>query len=314
MILKIIYNDLTIKRLDLFVLKNLSQYHLSRNTIQNMIKHGHVKVNNHITTVCHYWLKNNDEVLVNHELVVKQINLPKYNYPLEIIFENNDFLVINKPNNMLVHPSAKNNTTTLVNALLNYTNELACINESDRPGIVHRLDKQTTGVMLIAKHKAYLNILKELFKTRCIEKTYIALVYHPFKETAGLINAPIGRSMHNKTKLVVSNVRSKPSITNFTVLKNYYNTALIECRPATGRTHQLRVHLQYIHHPVVGDNKYFSNQSPHDHYEFGQYLHAKSISFQCPNSKKNFYFEATLPVAFTEKINNMNANDHETSH
>ena len=266
----------------------------SRNNILKMIENGDILVND-MKQKASYKIKEGDIVSIN-DVEIKPLGIEKENLNLDIVYEDDDVLVVNKPKGMVVHPGAGNNTGTLVNGLLYEVDDLAGINGVERPGIVHRIDKDTTGLLMVAKNdEASLALTEQLSKHEC-KRTYVALVYGEIKENRGVINAPIARSPIDRQKqAVVKNGRE--AITHFTVLKRYKGFTLIECRLETGRTHQIRVHMEYIGHPLVGDKKYGRRKVIGDQ---GQFLHAKTLGFIQPKTKKYLEFDSELPKYFTD--------------
>jgi 23S rRNA pseudouridine1911/1915/1917 synthase len=266
----------------------------SRTNILKMIENGDILVND-MKQKASYKIKEGDIVSIN-DVEIKPLGIEKENLNLDIVYEDDDVLVVNKPKGMVVHPGAGNNSGTLVNGLLYEVDDLAGINGVERPGIVHRIDKDTTGLLMVAKNdEASLALTEQLSKHEC-KRTYVALVYGEIKENRGVINAPIARSPIDRQKqAVVKNGRE--AITHFTVLKRYKGFTLIECRLETGRTHQIRVHMEYIGHPLVGDKKYGRRKIIGDQ---GQFLHAKTLGFIQPKTKKYLEFDSELPKYFTD--------------
>ena len=213
---------------------------------------------------------------------------------LEIVYEDEDVAVVNKPKGMVVHPAAGNYENTLVHGLLYELEDLSTINGVARPGIVHRIDKDTTGLLMIAKNdKASLSLTEQL-KAHTCKRTYQALVYGTIQENKGKINAPIGRDQMDRKKMAVTK-NGKEAITHFTVLKRFKDFTLVECALETGRTHQIRVHFSYIGHPLVGDKVYGRRKVIGDE---GQFLHAKTIGFLHPSTGKWMEFDSELPEYF----------------
>lgn len=242
-----------------------------------------------------YSLKLGDEI--TYEYLEEQVlNLDAKDLSLEIVYEDNDVAVVNKPKGMVVHPGAGNQEDTLVHGLLYELDDLATINGVVRPGIVHRIDKDTTGLLMIAKNDMAALGLAEQLKNHSCKRRYQALVYGTFAESKGKINAPIGRDPEDRKKMAVSKM-GKQAITHFTVLKRFKDFTLIECELETGRTHQIRVHMNYIGHPIVGDKVYGRRKVIGDQ---GQFLHAKLIGFEHPRTHEWMEFDSELPEYFKE--------------
>ena len=244
-----------------------------------------------------YKIQENDKITVEEDKP-KETNLKAQNIPLDIIYEDQDIIVVNKPKGMVVHPANGNPDGTLVNAVMAICkNTLSGIGGEIRPGIVHRIDKDTSGILIVAKNdKAHIN-LSEQIKNHEVKKTYIALVRGIVKESEATINMPIGRSTKDRKKMAVTK-NGKEAITHFKVLERYYehNVTLLEVRIETGRTHQIRVHLSQIGYPIIGDTVYSNGKN-----EWGiqgQCLHAKSLQFKHPSTGKEMYLEAPLPEYF----------------
>ena len=277
-------------RIDKYLSEELD---LSRSRVQKLIDEGKITVNdNKISS--NYKVKLNDKITVNDELDFS-INVEKENIPIDIVYEDNDLLVINKKSGMVVHPAPGHYTGTLVNALL-YKFDL----EGDpvRPGIVHRLDKDTSGLMLVAKNEKIHDILAKMIKDKKVKRHYLALVEGVINHETGTIDAPIGRDSHDRQKMAVTDQNSKNAVTHFRVLKKFKDKTLVECILETGRTHQIRVHMKYINHPVVNDPIYNKKKSD----SFGQMLHSSSIEFIHPITKKVIHFEVDPPKEFNEKL------------
>lgn len=213
---------------------------------------------------------------------------------LDILYEDEFILVVNKPSGMVVHPGAGNSEHTLVNALIGHTNSLSSINGTFRPGIVHRIDKDTSGVLLVAKNDKVHEILAEGFKNKTIKRVYVALLKGEFPNNSATIDAPIGRDKQDRKKMCVTKDNSKEAITHLKVIKRYKGYTLVEFRLETGRTHQIRVHSKYIGYPVYNDPVYTNDKTT----SFGQFLHAKSLEFTHPVTRENMYFESGLPIEF----------------
>ena len=279
-------------RLDAYLALKLN---LSRSKVQKLIKEEKVLVNNKVVN-SNYLVKLNDEILVNDELNY-EINVEPENIPIDIVYEDDDLLVINKTSGMVVHPAPGHYTKTLVNALLYRFNLTS--GEKIRPGIVHRLDKDTSGLMLVAKNEETHEKLSKMIGNKEVERRYLAITTGVIKTDTGTIDAPIGRDQRNRLKMQVTDVNAKEAITHFKVLKRYKANTLIECILETGRTHQIRVHLAYINYPIVNDPLYGKEKNCT---EFGQMLHSKSIRFNHPRTNKELYFEVEPPKEFKEKL------------
>ena len=267
---------------------------ITRTSAQRLIEDGNILVNGKNAKVS-YKIQENDKISVEIP-EPKQIELKAQNIPIEIIYEDNDIIVVNKPKGLVVHPANGNPDGTLVNAVMAICKDsLSGIGGEIRPGIVHRLDKDTSGVIVVAKNdKAHIN-MSEQIKNHEVEKTYIALVKGFVKEEEATINMPIGRSTKDRKKMAV-NKNGKNAVTHFKVLKRFKNYTLLEVKIETGRTHQIRVHLSEIGYPVVGDTVYSNGKN-----EWGikgQCLHAKSLKFKHPITGKEMFIEAPLPKYF----------------
>lgn len=278
-------------RLDEYLTRVLS---LSRSNISKHIKLGEVLVNgNQVKTG--YSLKEKDEIeYINWN---ENTSIEAQNIPLDIYYEDEYLMVVNKPSGMVVHPGNGNTSNTLVNALMYYTKNLSDLSGEDRPGIVHRIDKDTSGLLLISKTNKVHELLSDDFKNKRIKRKYIALVRGIIKENKGKIDAPIGRSESDRKKMAVTDKNSKTAVTNFTVLERLNNVTLIECILETGRTHQIRVHLAYIGHPIVNDPVYNNSGKANS---FGQMLHAYYIGFTHPITHEFLEFTAARPKEFDE--------------
>ena len=245
----------------------------------------------------------NDEVEVNFITSTKDENVKPMEYQLDIIYEDDDILIINKPQGLVVHPSAGHQDDTLVNALIYNEKQLSTINGLNRVGIVHRIDKDTSGLLLICKNDYSHNFIAEQLKDHSMHREYIALVKGVILNQKGKIIAPIGRNKENRLKMAVDVINGKEAITHFTVLKRFENYTLIECKLETGRTHQIRVHMEYFNHPIIGDNLYGKNNCAL--YSKGQLLHAYKLTFVHPTLKKEMTFTAPLPKYFQDIIDKL---------
>ncbi len=272
---------------------------LTRTRIQQFINDGLVLVNGKKEKNS-YKVENED--LVEVELPEdKEMKILPEDIPLEVVYEDSDVIVVNKPNGMIVHPSVGIVSGTLVNALLHHCNDLSGINGVIRPGIVHRIDKETSGLLMVAKNDNAHHHLSDQLREHSVERSYIALVHGNIAHEFGTIDAPIGRDTKDRQKMTVTDHNSKHARTNFRVLERFEkeDLTLIECRLETGRTHQIRVHMAFINHPVYGDPKYGYRRDDHS---FGQYLHAKTLGFVHPTTGEVMTFEAPLPKEFEDKL------------
>lgn len=292
---KIVEENYCNTRLDKFLAIMLPD--LTRTRLQQFIKEGHALVNSKQEKNS-YKVQTDD--LIEIELPEdKALEILPENIPLDIVYEDQDVIVVNKANGMIVHPSVGITTGTLVNALLYHCHDLSGINGVIRPGIVHRIDKETTGLLMVAKNDQAHKDLSEQLREHSVERKYVALVHGVINHEFGTIDAPIGRDTQDRQKMKVTDLNSKQARTNFKVLKRFNDMTLIECRLETGRTHQIRVHMAFIGHPVYGDPKYGYRR---DDQSFGQYLHAKTLGFIHPTTKKKMSFDSPLPKPFEDKI------------
>lgn len=268
---------------------------ITRSQILKMIKCGEVLVNGSICKAG-LSLKKGDIIEVNHLSVDDSITAEKMD--LDIVYEDEDVLVVNKANGVVVHPAPGNYHGTLVNGLMYHT-KLSSLNGDERPGIVHRIDAYTTGLLMVAKNnKAHAILADELSKKETYRK-YVALVWGKINNDSGTIDAPIGRSLNDRKKMAVI-ASGKKAVTHFKVLKRFDNATLIEVQLETGRTHQIRVHMDYIGHPVVNDPVYGSKKIIDD---TGQCLHAKELGFVHPTTHKYMQFDSKLPECFINILN-----------
>lgn len=278
-------------RIDSYLAEKLD---LSRSKIQKLIKEKKVLVNGKEVNSS-YSIKVNDEIEVNDNLDY-EIKVEPENIPLDIVYEDDDLLIINKESGMVVHPAPGHYSGTLVNALLYKYPSLQ--GEGLRPGIVHRLDKDTSGLMIVAKNDWSLEKLSTMISAKSVERKYLAIVDGVIKHETGEIDAPIGRDLNNRQKMAVTDINGKEAITHFKVLERFKNNTLVECKLDTGRTHQIRVHMAYIGYPVTNDPLYGRGRAT----EFGQMLHSYSIKFKHPRTNKELEFEVGLPKEFQDKL------------
>ena len=280
------------KRIDAFLASKNQD--ISRMAVQRMIEIGNIMVNGQKSKAS-YKVCEGDNIILEEEKP-KDILLKVQDIPIEIIYEDKDIIVVNKPKGMVVHPGNGNPEGTLVNSLMAICKDsLSGIGGEIRPGIVHRIDKDTSGLLIVAKNdKAHIN-LSEQIKNHQVKKTYIALVRGIVKENEATINMPIGRSPNDRKKMAVVK-NGKEAITHFKVLKRYDNYTLLQVNIETGRTHQIRVHLAKIGYPIIGDEVYSSGKNEWN--IKGQCLHAKSLDFKHPTTNEQIHLEAELPEYF----------------
>ncbi len=278
------------KRLDVFLLEKLPKF--SRSHIKKLIEENHVSLNGKDVSKAGQLLKAGMRVIVEIKEPEK-ISTDAENIPIDIIYEDADLLVINKPQGMVVHPCTSTKSGTLVNALLFHVKDLSGINGKLRPGIVHRLDKETSGLLLVAKNDFSHRLLAEQIKNRTCHRRYLALLEGNLKEEEGRIQTFIKRDEKDRKKMAVAST-GREAITDFKVVKHFEKCCLVEFVLQTGRTHQIRVHAKYIHHPVVGDKVYGHEVKGLE----GQLLHAYKISFTHPRTNESMSFQVSLPAYF----------------
>ena len=283
-------------RIDKYLSSNTSY---SRNTILGMIENGYILVNN-VVVKPSYKLKLKDNIFIK-DGYIKDVTVEKKDIPLDIVYEDNDIIIINKPSGLVVHPGNGNYNNTLVNGLLYYTDNLSNNNGLERVGIVHRIDKDTSGLILACKNNKAHEVMALEFKNHTIKRTYIALLEGVLPHNKVSVDAPIGRDVNNRLKMAVTNKNSKNAITHIEVIKRYKNYTLVKCLLETGRTHQIRVHTKYIGYPVFNDPVYSNKPCT----EFGQFLHSYSMEFNHPITKKHLYFECPLPKEFQDFLNKL---------
>jgi len=273
-------------RLDIYLKENTD---LSRSYIQKLIEEERVLVNG-LKTIKKYETSLNDDISIDYDS--KELtDLKPRDIPLDIIYEDEDIIVINKQKDLVVHPAPGNYDNTLVNGLLYHCKDLSDINGYYRPGIVHRIDKDTSGLLVCAKNNEAHRFLSEQLKDKTCFRKYYAIVSGVVDNSKGEINAPIGRNPKDRQKMCVTDINSKEAITLFDVLERYDDSTLLDVDLKTGRTHQIRVHMKFINHPVLNDNKYGKKIID----ETGQYLHAYYLSFIHPKTEKRVEFKTEMP-------------------
>ena len=268
----------------------------SRSRIQKMIESGDILVNGEIVLKS-YVLSIDDMIEIGEYSF--DVSIEPENIPLDIVYEDDYLLVVNKPSGMVVHPANGHYHGTLVNALMYHCNQNLSHNNGEiRPGIVHRIDKDTSGLLLVAKNDFVHDDLASQIASKSVERKYVALVHGVILEDTATIDAPIGRDASDRKKMAVTDVSSKDAVTHIRVLERYQDATLIECQLETGRTHQIRVHMAYIGHPIVNDPVYGHRKM--EDASFGQMLHAKSIGFIHPITKKYLSFSSDVPKKFMD--------------
>ena len=276
---------------------------ITRSQLKNLINDGHVTVNGQAVKP-KYKVQAGDKIsLIKPE--PQSLKLTPENIPLDIVYEDDDVIVVNKPQGMVVHPAPGHPNHTLVNALL-YHSPLSTINGTFRPGIVHRIDKDTSGLLMVAKNDLAHQSLAEQLRNKTNKREYLALVYGQIKEDEGTIDAPLGRNPQDRKKQAV--VKSgRHAVTHFKVMKRYDNFTLVKCILETGRTHQIRVHMKYIGHPLVGDPLYGPRKVIG---KDGQFLHAALLGFKHPRTGEEMVFEAPPPENFQKMLDKLDKQQH----
>lgn len=291
------------ERLDKYLSSQMTDF--TRNAVAKLIADGNVAVNGSIVNK-NYKCRENDEISVTVPDAVP-LEAEAEDIPLDIVYEDKDLLVVNKQKGMVVHPAAGNYTGTLVNALLYHCKDsLSGINGVIRPGIVHRIDKDTSGLLIVAKNDTAHIHLAQQIKEHSFSRAYQAVVYGNIKEDEGTVNLPIGRSPKDRKKMAVTDKNSKNAVTHFQVIKRYGDFTHIRCVLETGRTHQIRVHMAYLGHPLAGDGVYGPKKVIKS--LNGQCLHAGEIGFVHPTSGEYMEFKADLPDYFTDFLNKLENN------
>lgn len=291
--------DLT-GRIDKVLGHHFSQF--SRSHLQKWIEDGNVKVNGQAVKP-KYKLAVGDQVVITPEAPQK-IDLEPENIPLDIVYEDDDVVVVNKPQGMVVHPAPGHPNHTLVNALL-YHCPLSTINGEFRPGIVHRIDKDTSGLLMVAKNDMAHRSLAAQLKAKTNKREYVALVHGVIKQDTGTVDAPIGRSRKDRKKQAIV-ADGRHAVTHFKVLKRFRHYTLVSCRLETGRTHQIRVHMKSIGHPLAGDPLYGPRKTLPGN---GQYLHARELGFKHPRTGEELLFTAPLPAYFQQMLDKLAKSD-----
>ena len=280
------------ERIDKYLSSKLDDS-FSRAKIQKLIDEELILVNDKVIKSS-YKVSNGDVILITDK--EEDMSVKPEKMDIDIVYEDDDVMVINKKSGVVVHPAPGNYSGTLVNGLMYLSKDLSHVNGEFRPGIVHRIDKDTSGLLIVAKNDKAHRILAEELKEKKIKRKYIALVSGVINHDVGEIDAPIGRDPSDRKKMCVTSTNSKDAITHFRVLERYKNASLIECELETGRTHQIRVHMKYINHPVINDPVYGKS----NHGEFGQLLHAKEITFTHPTTKEIMTFSCEVPEEFNK--------------
>ena len=276
-------------RIDQFLAARLAQRY-SRSQIKKLIEAGQVRMESEPIRSAHYRVKPGETIVVEWEKS-KDEETRAEAIPIDIVYEDSDLLMVNKPAGMVVHPAHGNWSHTLVNALLYHTQSLSEVGEAVRPGIVHRLDKDTSGLLVVAKNEAAHFSLARQFKEHRIDRTYDAIVRGVVQHDEGEINEPVGRAFLNRKRVIVRPSGGKPALTYYRVKKRFAKATWLEIKPRTGRTHQIRVHLAHLGHPVLGDALYGVKAVGIDR----QALHAAKLGFLHPRTQEKLHFEVPLP-------------------
>ncbi len=294
--MKIISNEENV-RIDKYLSDNTDY---SREKVQKLISKGLVTVNEKVIKAS-YKVLVNDVIEVLEDDIDNDTNIVPVKMSLDIVYEDDYLMIINKPSCLVVHPGSGNYDNTLVNGLLYYTNSLSDINGDVRPGIVHRIDKDTSGLICVAKTNKVHEILADDFKNKRVKREYLALLDGVFKQGSATIDAPIGRDKKNREKMAVTPDNSKNAVTHMKVLNRYENNTLVSCILDTGRTHQIRVHMAYIGYPVHNDPVYNKKESTY----FGQFLHSYKMNFKHPITKEEMEFVCPLPKEFQDYLDSI---------
>lgn len=293
--MKIIVNEAN-ERLDKYLAANTDY---SRVMISKMIDAEYIKVNDKLEKAS-YKVRENDciEILDGFK---EETDIVPTKMDINIVYEDEHIIIVNKPSGLVVHPGSGNYDNTLVNGLMHYTNNLSDINGDERPGIVHRIDKDTSGLLMVAKTNEAHQILTEYFKNKDVKREYLALITGVFPHETATIDAPIGRDPKDRKKMTVTADNSKEAVTHLKVIKRYREHTLVSLKLETGRTHQIRVHMKYIGYPVFNDPVYTNKKTT----EFGQFLHSHKMEFDHPITKEHMSFECPMPTEMQEFINSL---------
>ena len=293
--MKIIVNEAN-ERLDKYLAANTDY---SRVMISKMIDAEFIKVNDKLEKAS-YKVRENDciEILDGFK---EETDITPTKMDINIVYEDEHIIIVNKPSGLVVHPGSGNYDNTLVNGLMYYTNSLSDVNGEERPGIVHRIDKDTSGLLMVAKTNEAHQILTQYFKNKDVKREYLALITGVFPHETATIDAPIGRDPKDRKKMTVTADNSKEAVTHLKVIKRYREHTLVSLKLETGRTHQIRVHMKYIGYPVFNDPVYTNKKTT----EFGQFLHSHKMEFDHPITKEHMSFECPMPTEMQEFINSL---------
>lgn len=293
--MKIIVNEAN-ERLDKYLAANTDY---SRVMISKMIDAEFIKVNDKLEKAS-YKVRENDciEILDGFK---EETDITPTKMDINIVYEDEHIIIVNKPSGLVVHPGSGNYDNTLVNGLMYYANSLSDVNGEERPGIVHRIDKDTSGLLMVAKTNEAHQILTEYFKNKDVKREYLALITGVFPHETATIDAPIGRDPKDRKKMTVTADNSKEAVTHLKVIKRYREHTLVSLKLETGRTHQIRVHMKYIGYPVFNDPVYTNKKTT----EFGQFLHSHKMEFDHPITKEHMSFECPMPTEMQEFINSL---------
>ena len=293
--MKITVNEAN-ERLDKYLANNTDY---SRVMISKMIDAEYITVNGKIEKAS-YKVRVNDCIEITDGFK-EEIDITPTKMDIDIVYEDEHIIIVNKPSGLVVHPGSGNYDNTLVNGLMYYTNSLSDVNGDERPGIVHRIDKDTSGLLMVAKTNEAHQILTEYFKNKDVKREYLALLTGVFPHETATIDAPIGRDPKDRKKMTVTAENSKEAVTHLRVIKRYKEHTLVSLKLETGRTHQIRVHTKYIGYPVFNDPVYTNKKTT----EFGQFLHSHKMEFVHPITKEHLSFECPMPKEMQDFINSL---------